>query len=86
VRINGPRSELRIGGPAGALVRSKNEFSQVERSISKAVMVSAASVQWLWSRGRAKRQQVEVFAASMADINKALAVKQVTDPRTKLPD
>jgi hypothetical protein len=27
-----------------------------------------------------------VFAASIADINKALAVKQITDPQTKLPD
>ena len=26
-----------------------------------------------------------VFAASMTDINKALATKQKTDPRTKLP-
>ena len=86
VRINSPRSELRIGGLAGVLVRSKNEFLRVEQSLPKAVMVSATSVQWLRTRGRTKKQQVEVFAASIADINKALSVKQVTDPQTKLPD
>ena len=85
VRINGPRSELRIGGSTGVLVRSKNEFSRVEKSLSKAVMVSAASIQWLRTRGRTRKRRVEVFAASMADINKALAVKQITDPQTTLP-
>ncbi len=29
---------------------------------------------------------MEVFAASMADINKALATKRKTDPWTKLPE
>jgi hypothetical protein len=30
-------------------------------------------------------RKIEVFAASLADINKALAVKVKIDPRTKLP-
>lgn len=32
-----------------------------------------------------RRHNLEVFAVSMADINKALAVKERTDPKTKLP-
>jgi hypothetical protein len=32
------------------------------------------------------KHKVQVFTASMADINKALAEKKVTDPRTRLPD
>jgi hypothetical protein len=32
-----------------------------------------------------KSQKAQVFAASMADINKALKVKRKTDPATKLP-
>jgi len=35
-------------------------------------------------KGKA-RTKVEVFIASLADINKALAVKARTDPHTKLP-
>jgi hypothetical protein len=86
VRINSPRSELQVRGSAGALVQSKSEFLQVEQSLSKAAIVSAAAVQWLQTRKGPKKQRVEVFAASIADINKALAVKQITDPQTKLPD
>jgi hypothetical protein len=86
MRINGPRSELQVGRSAKALVQSKSEFLQVEQSLSKAVIVSAATVQWLRTKKGPKKQQVKVFIASIADINKALAVKQITDPQTKLPD
>jgi hypothetical protein len=86
IRINSLWSELRVGGSAEALVRSKSEFLQVEQSLSKAVIVSAVVVQWLRTRKGPKKQRVKVFAASIADINKALAVKQITDPQTKLPD
>lgn len=51
VQINRPWLELQIGGLVGALIQSKNEFLQVERSIPKAVMVSATLVQWLQLRG-----------------------------------
>jgi hypothetical protein len=71
---------------AKALVQNKSEFLQVEQSLSKAVIVSAAMVQWLRTRKRPKKQRVKVFIASIADINKALAIKQITDPQTKLPD
>jgi len=36
------------------------------------------------AQGRNKKH-VTIFAASMADITKALAVKKHTDPKTKLP-
>ena len=36
-------------------------------------------------RRRRKDQRVEVFAASLADIEKTLRPKSITDPRTKLP-
>jgi hypothetical protein len=71
---------------ARALVRSKSEFLQVEQSLSKATIVSAATVQWLQTRKRPKKQRVKMFIASMANINKALAIKQITNPQTKLPD
>jgi hypothetical protein len=85
VRINGPRSELRIGGSSGVLVKSKSELLRTEVNITRAVAVSAVSFQWIRTKGTNKRKGVEVFAASIADINKALAVKQKTDPKTKLP-
>jgi hypothetical protein len=47
------------------------------------VAVSAIAFHRL-TRGKL-RSKVEVFAASLADINKALARKAKIDPRTKLP-
>jgi hypothetical protein len=79
VRINGPRSELQVRRSAEALVQNKSKFLQVKQSLSKAVIVSAAVVQWLQTRKGPKKQRVKVFAASMANINKALAIKQITD-------
>lgn len=38
-----------------------------------------------WTRRARKNTQVQIFSASLADINKALRQKIVTDPRTKLP-
>ena len=38
-----------------------------------------------WARQARRRPQVQVFAASMADIEKALKVKSYSDPREKLP-
>ena len=47
-------------------------------------LVSAAAFSLLAHR-RKKQKNIQVFAASMADIEKALSVKKITDPRTKLP-
>jgi hypothetical protein len=71
---------------AKALVQSKSKFLQIEQSLFKAAIVLAAIVQWLWTRKGPKKQRVKMFAASIADINKALAVKQITNLQTKLPD
>jgi hypothetical protein len=68
------------------LVQSKSEFLQVKQSLFKAVIVLAAVVQWLQTKKGPKKQRVKVFTASIANINKALAIKQITDPQTKLPD
>jgi hypothetical protein len=69
---------------AKVLVQSKSKFLQVKQSFFKVVIVLAAIVQWLQKRKGPKKQRVKVFIASIADINKALAVKQITDPQTKL--
>lgn len=81
-RINGPRSEMRIGA-AGTVVRSKEAFFHMQINTIKPLQVSATSYEYLRTKG--KLRPAEVFAASMADINKALAAKQRTDPRLKLP-
>lgn len=39
----------------------------------------------LWNRQKRKDNRIQVFAASMKDIEKALQPKAPTDPRTKLP-
>jgi hypothetical protein len=90
VRINGPRSEMKIM-TIGIVVRSKEAFCELEESIGQAVNVSAASFQFLRTRGektkavQTDQKKIIVFAASMADINKALAVKKYTDPKNKMP-
>jgi hypothetical protein len=86
VRINSLWLELQVKRSARTLIQSKSKFLQVKQSLSKAVIVSAAIVQWLQTRKRPKKQRVKVFAASIADINKDLAIKQITDVQTKLPD
>jgi len=48
------------------------------------VQVSAASFSYLAKKS--KKRNVEVFSASLADIQKALTRKAKTDPRTKLPE
>ena len=47
-------------------------------------LVSAAAFSLLVHR-RKKQKNIQIFAASMADIEKALSVKKFTDPKTKLP-
>jgi hypothetical protein len=50
-------------------------------------LISAAAFSLLvhHRRKRQRQRNIQVFSASLADIEKALAVKKVTDPRTKLP-
>ena len=73
------------------VVRSKEAFYELKELIGQAVNVLAASFQFLRTyREKIKavwtdQKKIIVFAISMADINKALAVKKYTDPKNKMP-
>jgi len=57
-------------------------YSEPEKNPYNHKQVSASVYGFLTARKR----KLQVFTASLADINKALAEKKYTDPRTKLPD
>lgn len=80
--ISGPRSEMKINS-TGTIVRSKEAFFGKQKELSQSVQISATSFMMLKHR---QNRHIQAFAASMADINKALRVKQRTDPATKLPN
>ena len=48
-------------------------------------LVSAAAFSLLVRR-RKRQKNIQIFSASLTDIDKALSVKKLTDPRTKLPN
>jgi hypothetical protein len=80
VVIDGSRIDSKIWVKASdTMVRNT-----YKRAITKAnyIQVSATTFGLLTKH----RKSVKVFAASMADINKALRKKSKTDPRTKLPE
>ncbi|RKF58616.1 hypothetical protein OnM2_066063, partial [Erysiphe neolycopersici] len=83
VRIDGPRSEMKICS-TGIKVHSKGAFLNAQSFQGKPVQESATIFNHI-TRKSLKKRKVEVFAASMADINKALAAKQRLDPTIKLP-
>src|SRR5271156_4494328 len=60
----------------------RNEDRHIARTINCSIISAAAFTTLARKR---KEKKTEVFAASMADIEKALRVKPITDPRTKLP-
>lgn len=78
VRHNAPASECMIMS-SGTLVRNRARNYDQELDC---VAISAVAFTRL-AQGKQK-EKVEVFSASMADINKALKHKTRTDPRTKL--
>jgi hypothetical protein len=80
IQINGPRSEGMIMS-TGTIVWNVVKPRKA-RSEGAAVAVSVLSFGYLM-QGKCYTK-VEVFAASMADINKALMNKVKTDPCTKL--
>jgi hypothetical protein len=83
VEIEKGGSRLRIGrGPGSIIIRSERAFREETARVSAVRLVSAAAWSITRRRGKGKAQ---VFAASMADINKALRVKTYTDPAKKLP-
>lgn len=85
-RINGPRSEMEIRS-TGIVVRSRDELQNIQdkQNARKTLLqVSAATFKQL-TKFYLRNKRINVFAASMADINKALEVKKRTDPRSLLP-
>lgn len=72
-----------IGGPENK-VRNQSVW---EDQTLDCVSISAVAYSALARKGKKKHQKVEIFSASMADIDKALAKREKrTDPRTKLPE
>jgi transposase InsO family protein len=79
VKLDAEDHQLLIGA-TGTIVR--NEARYVPRTTNCSVISAAAFTTLVRKR---KKKKTEVFAASMADIEKALRPKSFTDPRTKLP-
>ncbi|KAI0993514.1 hypothetical protein K3495_g14670, partial [Podosphaera aphanis] len=73
-RINGPRSEMLMKF-TGIIVRSKDSFLATYDRSRGPVQISAVAFEHL-SKNHLKDNGVHVFAASMSNINKALAGKQ----------
>ncbi|EAA64859.1 hypothetical protein AN2027.2 [Aspergillus nidulans FGSC A4] len=62
-------------------------WSTTKRPLPKLniAQISAATMGGFIQRKRCRGQDIEIFAVSLADIQKALAPKRHIDPRTKLP-
>ena len=83
VRIDKGGNRLRIGTSSGPItVRSEAAFQADTQEIPTGRLMSAAV--WNMTRKR-KGGKAQVFAASIADINKALRIKKRIDPAVKLP-
>jgi hypothetical protein len=78
--IEPDKSKLTFRG-SGLVVKSEYD----SKPFLDLVPISAEAFA-LWNRYKRRKSGVEIFAASMADIEKALKVKKYTDPRIKLPD
>lgn len=79
-RINVPKDECLIAATATTV---KNQTDVLELTPDY-IAVSAVAFQRL-TRGKL-RKTVQVFGASLRDIEKALSTKKKQDPRTKLPE
>jgi hypothetical protein len=80
VQLNAKASECKIMS-SNALVRNR---ARIPDATINCVEVSAVAFNSIVRRKKT-RNDIEVFSVTMADINKALAVRSKTDPRTKLP-
>lgn len=78
VQLDPKRSRLSIGPFE---IHAINELKR-KHTTKDFRLISAAAFSLL---ARNKKRGVEIFTASLADIEKALAVKKYSDPRTKLP-
>ncbi len=77
VRLRPKRCSLKVGGKT---ISIRNERTRAGSPLQCAAISASA----FYSHLRTKKK-IEVFSASMADIQKALKTKTKTDPRTKLP-
>jgi transposase InsO family protein len=75
VESSGPRLQFADGR---SISMHDKPAPMVTRQVNAAAIVA-------WSKRQRKGHRVQIFAASLKDIEKALQVKQYTDPRTKLP-
>jgi hypothetical protein len=66
----------------GIIINNKNSIRINKTILSEIIQISATSFNILAKRN--KKWKYKVFAASIADIRKALAVKKKINPRTKL--
>src|ERR1700712_4404850 len=87
------QNKIKIDAAQGCLQIGSREvvvrpLSEKGRSIDCAQISASAFSTLVRTSGRKGRKEVEVFSASMADIEKALSKrdKKATDPRTKLPE
>src|SRR5208282_3656250 len=80
-RIDAPRREMTINS-TGVIV--KNVARSTKKETMECAQVSAVSFHG-WTKRSRKNKDIQVFSASMADINKALAVRPKRDPKALLP-
>jgi hypothetical protein len=72
--------------PNGIMIDNKN-VNDLTRRYNSIYEISATGLTALRKRQRRRpKTGIEIFAASMADIDKALALKAKTDPRIALSD
>ena len=80
-----PANEI-LTFPDGIEINNKN-MNSLTRRRNGAYEISAAGLAALRERQKKRpEERIEIFAASMADIDKALTPKKKTDPRNALPD
>ncbi len=86
VTISPSRGELTIG-TSGLIVKERGQGGTPTLSISQQMssVFGALVRRTQKSRDPSATQPAQIFAASLKDIEKALAPKKHTDPREKLP-
>jgi hypothetical protein len=71
----------------GTEVKSEIQLGRMSDILEVTPISANAFNLWMHlKQKKEKKAKVEIFAASMKDIEKALKPKTITDPRTKLPD
>jgi len=84
VTISLSRGELTIG-TSGLIVKERGQGGTPTLSISQQMSSVFGALVRRTQKSRDPKQPVQIFTASLRDIEKALAPKKHTDPREKLP-